>query len=52
MAGVTRTIDVMFARVPEKHDGDWLIMATARDITEREAMEQKLRSAEGCQRLS
>ena len=24
MAGVTRTIDVMFARVPEKHDGDWL----------------------------
>ena len=46
MAGVTRTIDVMFARVPEKHDGDWLIMATARDITEREAMEQQLRQAQ------
>ena len=46
MAGVTRTIDVMFARVPEKHDGDWLIMATARDITEREAIEQQLRQAQ------
>jgi PAS domain S-box-containing protein len=46
LAGVTRTIDVMFARVPEKHDGDWLIMATARDITEREAMEQQLRQAQ------
>jgi PAS domain S-box-containing protein len=38
MAGVARTIDVMFVRVPEKHDGDYFIMATARDITEREAM--------------
>ena len=46
MAGVTRTVDVMFARVPEKHDGDWLVMATARDITEREAMEQQLRQAQ------
>jgi PAS domain S-box-containing protein len=46
MSGVTRTIDVMFARVPEKHDGDWLIMATARDITEREEIEQQLRQAQ------
>ena len=46
LAGVTRTIDVMFARVPEKHDGDWLIMATARDITEREEIEQQLRQAQ------
>jgi PAS domain S-box-containing protein len=46
MAGVARTIDVMFALVPEKHDGDWLIMATARDITEREAIEQQLRQAQ------
>jgi PAS domain S-box-containing protein len=46
MAGVTRTIDVMFALVPEKHDGDWLIMATARDITEREEIEQQLRQAQ------
>ena len=46
MAGVTRTIDVMFARVPEKHDGDWLIMSTARDMTAREAMEQQLRQAQ------
>ena len=36
----------MFARVPEKHDGDWLVMATARDITEREEMEQQLRQAQ------
>ena len=46
MAGVTRSIDVMFARVPEKHDGDWLILATARDITEREAIELQLRQAQ------
>ncbi len=46
MAGVTRTIDVMFVRVPEKHDGDYFIMATARDITEREAMEGQLRQAQ------
>jgi PAS domain S-box-containing protein len=46
MAGVTRTIDVMFARVPEKHEGDALIMATARDITEREAVDQQLRHAQ------
>ena len=46
MAGVTRTVDVMFARVPEKHDGDWLVMATARDITEREEIEQQLRQAQ------
>ncbi len=51
MAGVTRTIDVMFARVPEKHDGDWLIMATARDITEREAIEQQLRQAQKMEAL-
>ena len=46
MAGVTRTIDVMFARVPEKHEGDYLIMSTARDLTDREAMEQQLRQAQ------
>ena len=26
MAGATRTIDVMFARVPEKRDGDWVVV--------------------------
>jgi PAS domain S-box-containing protein len=46
LAGVTRTIDVMFVRVPEKHEGDWLILSTARDITEREAMELQLRQAQ------
>jgi PAS domain S-box-containing protein len=43
MAGVTRTIDVMFVRVPEQLNGDYHIMATARDITERDEMEEQLR---------
>ena len=46
LAGVTRSIDVMFARVPEKDRGDWLITSTARDLTAREAMEQQLRQAQ------
>jgi PAS domain S-box-containing protein len=46
MAGVTRTIDVMFVRVPEQRDGDDFIMATARDLTEREAIEEQLRHAQ------
>ncbi len=46
MAGVIRSIDVMFVRVPERHDGDYRIMATARDITERKAAEATLRSSE------
>jgi len=46
MAGVTRAIDVMFVRVPEKHSGDYFIMATARDLTEREAMEERLRQSQ------
>ena len=43
MSGVTRSIDVMFVRVPEKLDGDYHIMATARDVTEREDIEERLR---------
>lgn len=43
MSGITRSIDVMFVRVPEQLDGDYHIMATARDITERDAMEERLR---------
>jgi len=43
MAGLTRTIDVMFVRVPEQLDGDYHIMATARDITEHDEMEERLR---------
>ncbi len=46
LAGVMRTIDVMFVRVPEKDRGDYLIMSTARDITAREEMEQQLRQAQ------
>lgn len=43
MAGVTRSIDVMFVRVPEQLNGDCHIMATARDITERDEIEERLR---------
>jgi len=46
MAGVTRTIDVMFVRVPELHEGDYFVMSTARDLTEREAMEERLRQSQ------
>ncbi|HEY1798814.1 MAG TPA: response regulator [Stellaceae bacterium] len=46
MAGRTRTVDVMFVKVPEKHEGDDFIMATARDITEREAIEERLRQSQ------
>jgi PAS domain S-box-containing protein len=44
MAGVTSSIDVMFVRVPgEQLDGGYHIMATARDMTEHEHMQERLR---------
>jgi PAS domain S-box-containing protein len=43
MAGVTCTIDVMFVRVPEQLNGDYHIMATARDITGRAEVKEELR---------
>jgi PAS domain S-box-containing protein len=46
MAGVTRSIDVMFVRVPEQRNGDYYIMSTARDTTERDAIEAQLRQAQ------
>src|SRR6202011_5583608 len=46
LAGRTRAIDVMFVRSPEKQDGDYFIMSTARDITEREAMQEQLRQSQ------
>jgi len=46
LAGLSRSIDVMFVRVPERYQGDWLIMSTARDLTAREAVEQQLRQAQ------
>jgi PAS domain S-box-containing protein len=46
MARVTRSIDVMFVRVPEQRDGDHYIMSTARDTTERDAIEAQLRQAQ------
>jgi signal transduction histidine kinase len=46
LAGVTRTIDVLFVRVPEKDRGDYLIMSTARDISAREEIERQLRQAQ------
>ncbi|HZK92203.1 MAG TPA: response regulator [Stellaceae bacterium] len=45
-AGITRAIDVMFVRVPERQDGDSFIMSTARDITAREEMEERLRQSQ------
>ena len=46
MAGVTRTIDVLFVRVPERHDGESFIIATARDITEMRNIEDQLHQAQ------
>jgi PAS domain S-box-containing protein len=46
LAGVTRSIDVMFVRVPEQRNGDYYIMSTARDTTDRDAIEAQLRQAQ------
>jgi PAS domain S-box-containing protein len=46
MAGVTRMIDVMFVLVPEQHEGDAFIIATARDITEMRQIEDQLHQAQ------
>ena len=46
LSGVTRSIDVMFALVPEKHDGTQFLISTARDLTEREAIEERLRQSQ------
>jgi len=46
LAGRTRAIDVMFVRSPEKQDGDYFIMSTARDITDREAMQEQLQQSQ------
>ena len=46
MAGDTYSIDVMFVRVPEQRNGDYYIMSTARDTTERDAIEEQLRQAQ------
>ena len=43
IGGDTRLIDVMFVRVPEQLNGDYHIMATARDTTERDEMVEQLR---------
>ncbi len=51
LAGVTRSIDVMFVRVPEQRDGDYFIMSTARDTTDRDAMESQLRQAQKMEAL-
>jgi PAS domain S-box-containing protein len=46
LAGVTRSIDVMFVRVPEQQEGDYYIMSTARDTTERDEIEERLRQSQ------
>jgi PAS domain S-box-containing protein len=49
--GVTRTLDVMFAPVPESRDGRALIVVNARDITELTAMQEQLRQAQKMETL-
>src|SRR5215469_6809326 len=46
MAGVTRTIDVLFVLVPERHEEAKFIIATARDITEMRRIEDQLHQAQ------
>jgi PAS domain S-box-containing protein len=47
VAGRTRTIDVVFVTVPgQSENGDRLIVATARDITEHEELDAQLRQAQ------
>jgi PAS domain S-box-containing protein len=46
MAGVTRTIDVLFVLIPERQEGDSFIIATARDITEMRQIEDQLHQAQ------
>jgi len=46
MAGVTRTIDVLFVLVPERHEGDAFIIASARDITDMQHVEDQLHQAQ------
>jgi signal transduction histidine kinase/CheY-like chemotaxis protein len=46
MAGVTRTIDVLFVLVPEWHEDAKFIIATARDITEMRQIEDQLHQAQ------
>ena len=46
MAGVTRTIDVLFVLVPERHEDDAFIIASARDITDMQHIEDQLHQAQ------
>ena len=47
MAGITRFIDVISALVPGADDhGDRFLITTARDLTEREELESRLRQAQ------
>jgi PAS domain S-box-containing protein len=46
MAGATRTIDVLFVLVPERHEGDAFIIASARDITDMQHVEDQLHQAQ------
>ena len=52
MAGETRTIDVMFVLVPSlPSEADRYIITTARDLTERERLEDELRQAQKMEAL-
>jgi PAS domain S-box-containing protein len=51
MAGVTRTIDVLFVLVPGWHQEAKFIIATARDITEMRQIEDQLHQAQKLEAL-
>ena len=46
MAGVTRTIDVLFVLVPERHEDERFIIASERDITDMQHIEDQLHQAQ------
>jgi PAS domain S-box-containing protein len=46
IAGVSRTLDAIFAPVPESREGRPLIVVNARDVSEVEAMQEQLRQAQ------
>src|SRR5260370_33265376 len=45
-AGVKRPVDVLFVLVPERHEGDAFIIASARDITDMQHVEDQLHQAQ------
>jgi PAS domain S-box-containing protein len=52
LSGRTRTIDVMFVLVPDASEGDdRFVITTARDVTDREKIEERLRQSQKLEAL-